>query len=302
MAVEVVGGEVEEDRALGREGDAVLELEAGGLADHRGVRVDLAGERGERRADVAGDRDRLAGGPVEVAEQLGGGRLAVGPGDGEEAVGDRPPGQLELADHVDPALQRGRDHRRLPGHARALDDGPRPIQLSQSIRIQDDFDACPRKPCRPLGMAGIDRPHASPRAASSRAAALPERARPTTRKGPRAAADEASRGRHAHRMHAPPRPVRRTLSPARTGCESARWTAMRTSSRDSARRRAQRGRTASRRAPSSSSVLESRADPRRADAFGHSGSRRGGHETQEGAAALRSAASVRRLTEDGLVA
>ena len=61
MAVEVVGGEVEEDRALGREDVGVLELEAGGLADDGRVGLDLAGQRGERRADVAGDRDRLAG-------------------------------------------------------------------------------------------------------------------------------------------------------------------------------------------------------------------------------------------------
>ena len=182
MAVEVVGGEVEEDRALGGEGDAVLELEAGGLADDRRGRVDLAGERGERRADVAGDGDRLAGRPVDVAEQLGDGRLAVGAGDGEEAVGDRPPGELELADHLDAPLQGGGDHRRLPGHARALDDGPRPIQLSQSIRIQDDFDARPLQPCRPLGIARIDpdrrpppaRPAAAPRPGPSGPARRPE--------------------------------------------------------------------------------------------------------------------------------
>ena len=104
MAVEVVGREVEEDRALGREGVGVLELEARALADDRRVGVDLADQRGERRADVAGDRDRLAGAAVDVAEQLDRGRLAVGPGHRDEAVRQRPPGQLQLADDVDPAL------------------------------------------------------------------------------------------------------------------------------------------------------------------------------------------------------
>ena len=172
MAVEVVGGEVEEDGALGGEGGGVLELEAGRLADDGRVGIDRPGERGERRADVAGDGDRLAGGPVDVAEQLDRGRLAVGPGHREEAVGNRPPGELELADHLEAALQRGGDHRRLPGHARALDDGPRAIELSKSIRIQDDFDAMPRQPCRPVRDAR-NRPRAPPPRA--RPAAAPPR-------------------------------------------------------------------------------------------------------------------------------
>jgi hypothetical protein len=91
VAVEVVGSEVEEDGALGGEGGGVLELEAGALADDRRRGIDLADQLGERGADVAGDRDRLTGGAVEVAEQLDRGRLAVGAGDGEEAVGQRRP-------------------------------------------------------------------------------------------------------------------------------------------------------------------------------------------------------------------
>jgi len=108
VAVEVVRKRgCEEDGALGGELDRVLELEAGGLADDRRGRVDRLGERGQRRADVAGDGDRLGGGPVDVAEQLDGRRLAVGAGYGEEAVGDRPPGKLELADHVNAAIESG---------------------------------------------------------------------------------------------------------------------------------------------------------------------------------------------------
>ena len=146
------------------------------------VGLDLAGQRGERRADVAGDGDRLAGGPVEVAEQLDRGRLAVGAGDGDEAVGDRPPGQLELADHLDPALQRGRDHRRLPGHARALDDGPRPLEQSQSIRIQDDFDARPPQALPPRPGCPESTPARSPRARRA-AAPRPARSGPARRPG-----------------------------------------------------------------------------------------------------------------------
>jgi hypothetical protein len=133
VAVEVVGSEVEEDRALRRELGRVLELEAGGLADDGRVRRDRPDQRRERRADVAGDRDRFGGGAVEVAEQLDRGRLAVGAGDGEEAVWQRPPGQLELADDVDPTLKRRRDHRRLPRDPGALHYRPHSVEQRQSI-------------------------------------------------------------------------------------------------------------------------------------------------------------------------
>ena len=54
VAVQVVGREVQEDRALGREGRAVLELEAGALADDGGVGVDpIERQRRDRRPDVA---------------------------------------------------------------------------------------------------------------------------------------------------------------------------------------------------------------------------------------------------------
>ena len=224
MAVEVVGREVEEDRALGREGDAVLELEAGGLADDGRVGVDLAGQRGERRADVAGHRDRLAGGPVDVPEQLDGGRLAVGPGHRDEAVRNRPPGQLQLPDHVDPALQSRRDHRRLPGNPGALDDRPHPIEKCQSIRIQNDFDADPRKPCRPIGMPGIDPRHRLPRA---RPAAAPPPAptaparRPET--APRAAAGETSwAAAHSCHIFEPAGPCERSWRRSRGSPSSIR--------------------------------------------------------------------------------
>ena len=186
MAVEVVGGEVEEDGALGREVARVLELEAGALADDGRLGIDLADQLGERRADVAGDRDRLAGAAVEVAEQLDRGRLAVGPGHREEAVGQRPPGQLQLPDDLDPPLQRRRDHRRLPGHTRALDDRPRPLEQRKSIRIQERLRRRPPEALPPPRDAR-NRPPApsSPRPASRRAAACPDRASPTTRNGPR---------------------------------------------------------------------------------------------------------------------
>ncbi len=160
MAVEVVGGEVEEDGALGGEARRVLELEAGGLADDGRAGVELAGQRGERRADVPGDRDRLRRRSGRVPEQLGGGRLAVRAGDGDEAVRDRPPGQLELADDVDPALEGGaRSPAASWGTPGLLTTVRVAVELRKSIRIQDDFDAGTRKPCRALRLPGVDPDH-----------------------------------------------------------------------------------------------------------------------------------------------
>ncbi len=156
VAVEVVGRQVEEDRALGSEGDAVLELEARGLADHGRRGIDLSGQRRERRADVAGHGHRLPGGPVDVPKPLDHGRLAVGPGHGNEPVRDRPPGNLELPSHVDPPLQGGSDHRRPPRNPGTLDHSPHPVQERQAICIQKNFDADPPKPCNPIGMPRID--------------------------------------------------------------------------------------------------------------------------------------------------
>ena len=55
------------------------------------------------------------------AEQLDRRRLAVRAGHGDERVGQQPPGELELAEHRDPALARRGDDRRLGRHAGRLD-------------------------------------------------------------------------------------------------------------------------------------------------------------------------------------
>ena len=187
VAVEVVRRQVEEDGALGREEAGVLELEARGLADDRRLRVAPPDQARQRRADVAGDRDRLAGRPPDVPEQLDRGRLAVGAGDREEAIRQLPPRQLELPGHLDPPLQRRRDHRRLPGHSRALDDRPRSLELSKSICIQEDFDAHPPQSCRPFRISAVDR--------LDRLAAPPQQARPPP--VPTAPGRRSDRGRPA---------------------------------------------------------------------------------------------------------
>ena len=133
VPVEVVGGEVEQDGGLRGEGERVLELERRRLADHDRSGVERAGEAGQRRADVAGDRDREPRLAVDPTDQLGGRRLAVGPRDGDHLVGHQPPAQLELAQHGQPALARRADHRRLLRDARALDHRRRAVEQRDAV-------------------------------------------------------------------------------------------------------------------------------------------------------------------------
>ncbi len=122
VSIEMIRGHVEEHGDLGGERDGVLQLEGRGLADHRRVRLQLADEPGERRADVPGDGDGGAGSTVDVADPLGRGRLAVRSGHGDEGVVEEPPRQLELADDRDAVAACGQHTRSAGGNARALDE------------------------------------------------------------------------------------------------------------------------------------------------------------------------------------
>ncbi len=142
----MVRGDVEQHRRLGRELVRVLELERGDLADDDRPRVERAGpvgrrarEAAERKADVAGDHDGKPGRAVDRAEQLDRGRLPVGPGDGDELLGQQPPGELQLADHDRAARPRGGNDRRLARHPGALDHAAHTLERRAAVR--DDLDA-----------------------------------------------------------------------------------------------------------------------------------------------------------------
>ena len=104
VAVDVVRLDVQQHRALGRERNGVLELEARRLAHDDRVLPDRSDERRQRRPDVPGDRGRDPRRPVYRAEQLDRGRLAVRAGHRDELVRQQPPRQLHLADDLDAAL------------------------------------------------------------------------------------------------------------------------------------------------------------------------------------------------------
>jgi hypothetical protein len=163
VPVEVVGGQVEQHCDVGRQLDRVLGLEAGHLADDRRVGLDRADQRRQRRADVAGDGDRQAGGAPDRAEQLGGGGLAVGAGDGHEAIGQQAPGQLQLARHGHAQLARAGDHGSLVGDTGALDDDRGPLEGVEPVRLELGRDVR-----RNLGAPAVDPEHLAVRGEHAR--------------------------------------------------------------------------------------------------------------------------------------
>ena len=107
VPVEVVVGHVEHHADVRAQGVAEVQLEAGQL-DH-GQRRRRGDQRRQRAPDVAGGGCVDAGG-----QQLGGGGLAVGPGDRQQprAPVEQAPGQLGLAPDGDARTLRGRQDRR----------------------------------------------------------------------------------------------------------------------------------------------------------------------------------------------
>ena len=146
VAVEVVGRHVEEHGDARPELVDVLELEARQLADDPGVLRDRAVETGQRAADVAGDRDRLAGRAEDLAQELAGRRLAVRPGDPEERVRQEARAELDLAPDGHAPRARGGHEGYLARDTGALDQQVHVVDERGVLRAQDDFDAVLAKP------------------------------------------------------------------------------------------------------------------------------------------------------------
>ena len=116
----MVGGDVEQHRDLADEAVGQVELEARQFEDiDAAVRQRLL--RQDRRTDVAAEARRDAGGDEDMVDQRGGGRLAVGPGDGDDLV-RRQPGaclreQLDVTDDRDARADGANEQRRVVRHA-----------------------------------------------------------------------------------------------------------------------------------------------------------------------------------------
>ena len=165
MAVEVVGREIHKDGRLRREVRRVLELKRGGLAHDGDLLGDLAHEAADRRADVAGHGHGEMRDVVDVADQLGSRRLAVGAGHRDELVAEHAPAELELAHHRQPPRTRLGDHRGLRGDAGALDDAARALEQSDPRLAAVHLDARASQLAQSRRGAGVDPDHLGPLAA-----------------------------------------------------------------------------------------------------------------------------------------
>jgi hypothetical protein len=116
VSVQVVGGEVEPDRHLGAEAGNALELEARHLdREDRGLRRALD-ETDEGRPDVPAHAHVHARLPQHRAESGGRGRLALGPGDRDEAAPEVSERELDLGQHLRPPVTGGFELGALPRH------------------------------------------------------------------------------------------------------------------------------------------------------------------------------------------
>ena len=164
------GREVEQHGALGSEGLGVLELEAGALADDRRV-----GGRPRRPARRAACR-RCRPPPPARRPCARRGRAArstvvlpLVPVTATKRFGSSRQAELQLADHRGARLPGGGDHRRVAGHAGALDHRARAFEQLDAVRYPAPLRR--RAPSPPPPGDPRRSRHLLPAPASSRAAA-----------------------------------------------------------------------------------------------------------------------------------
>ena len=141
VAIEVVGREVQQHRDPRLEGVDAFQLKAARF-NHvdcvLGRFVDLSAEG---TADVAADEDVMAAGFEHSAGQRRRGRLALGPGDRDDAAAQPARRELELANHGDPGPARGVERRLLRGTRRAEDDQVRVRERRLGMTAELEPDA-----------------------------------------------------------------------------------------------------------------------------------------------------------------
>ncbi len=184
VPVEMVGLEVEQDADARPERVHVLELERGELEHEPGAVRRL--EPADRCADVAGDLDGYAAGTEDLADELGGRRLAVRAGDADDrARREEPRAQLDLAPHRESGRPRSADERRLAGHPRALHQHVGAIERGRRDLAQPDLGPGLGQLGRVQPLVAIDRDDLHP--------APPQRQR---RRAPRPSQAEDHRSPH----------------------------------------------------------------------------------------------------------
>jgi len=144
VAVEVVGRQVQQQCHVGVERARVLELEARQLGDH--PRVAPAHERAQRRADVPAHAGGEAARLQHLADERGGGALAVRAGDAAELRVEVLRGEVDLGHEL-----RVRDGR----HTRARHHGVEAV-VARRLRTRQREDAF-GQPAQRLWAAVVDR-------------------------------------------------------------------------------------------------------------------------------------------------
>ena len=175
VAVEMVRLHVQQDGALGRERRGVFELEARRLANHGGLRVHRAHQRPKGRADVAGDGHGQAGGAPHRPQELDRGVVFVGLVTATKRCGSR-----RHASSSSPVTSIPRTSAAATTGACRGTPG---LLTTVRTRSSRSTPSVPRCTSASRSTSGAPESHAitSPCGASMRAAALPDRARPTTR-------------------------------------------------------------------------------------------------------------------------
>jgi len=141
VAVEVVGGDVEDDGDAGVELIGGFELEAGDLEDVDRLGGGFGDELDDGQADVAADLGGDTGFAEDLAEEGGGGGLAVGAGDGDDAALEEAAGELELAHDGEAVADDLGDFGGVERNAGRDDDEVLAAEGEQAVTAGFDHDA-----------------------------------------------------------------------------------------------------------------------------------------------------------------
>ena len=184
MPVQMVGRKVEHHRHVRAEIVNAFQLKAAQLGDKPRAGLGVVHRRAQGIADVAAHKGGEPGGLQHVAQQRGGGGLAVRSGNAHQRSFQKPGGGLDFRINGNHPLARRLKLRQVPGHAGADHDELVPQKRFLALRpeFQPDFilEELRQEVAKfRRGLASVTVTTA-PRRARARATASPLRARPTT--------------------------------------------------------------------------------------------------------------------------
>ncbi len=138
IAIEVVGGEIQDRRRVWTKGLDSLQLKAREL-HHQRVVLPVHGVR-QRRPEIAADEDTATAGRQHRTQQGGGRALAVGPGDRRDRCREKPRRQLDLRHDATARRAGSLQIGMIPGHTRR-DDDQLDVTQREARLAESRFDA-----------------------------------------------------------------------------------------------------------------------------------------------------------------